>query len=122
MSGRLVVIAPLKTGALARARELLEEGPPFDLEQTRFNAHEVFITEQEVVFLFEGSAGSLTLEFPGEDPALWKAAAAWAECLAGRPRIARTAFAWRRIETSEGVTFASTPGPGDSEGGELYSP
>jgi hypothetical protein len=122
LSGRLVVIAPLKRGAVERARQLLEDGPPFDLERTRFDAHEVFITEQEVVFLFEGPADSLTLEFPGEDPALWKAAAAWAECLAGRPRIARTAFAWRRIETPEGVTFAPTPGPGDSEGGDLYSP
>jgi hypothetical protein len=122
LSGRLVVIAPLKRGAVAHARQLLDDGPPFDLERTRFDAHEVFITEQEVVFLFEGPADFLTLEFPGQDPALWKAAAAWAKCLAGRPRIARTAFAWRRIETPEGVTFASTPGPGDSEGGELYSP
>ena len=122
MSGRLVVIAPLKKGGLARARQLLEEGPPFELEQTRFDAHEVFVTEHEVVFLFEGPPGSTTLELPGQDPRLWKAAAAWAECLAGRPRIARAAFAWRRIETSEGVTFAPTPGPGDSEGGDLYSP
>lgn len=119
---RLVVIAPLKKGALARARELLEEGPPFELELTRFDAHEVFVTEQEVVFLFEGPASSVTLEVPGQNPALWKAAAAWAECLAGRPRIARRSFAWRRIETPEGVTFAATPGPGDSDGGELYSP
>jgi hypothetical protein len=119
---RLVVVAPLKDGTLARARELLEEGPPFDLEQTRFDAHQVFITEREVVFLFEGAHGSVTLDLPGQDPALWKAAAAWAACLAERPRIARTVFSWRRIETPEGVTFAPTPGPGDSEGGDLYSP
>lgn len=118
---RLVVVAPLKEGGRARAEKLLEQGPPFELERTRFDRHEVFVTEREVVFFFEGPAGSL-LELPGEDPTLWKAAEAWAECLAERPRIARTAFVWRRVENHEGMTFAATPGPGDSEGGELYSP
>lgn len=118
---RLVVVAPLKEGERTRAEKLLEQGPPFELERTRFDRHEVFVTEREVVFFFEGPAGSL-LELPGEDPTLWKAAAAWSKCLAGRPRVARRAFSWRRVEDREGILFAPTPGPGDSEGGDLYSP
>lgn len=118
----LVVVAPLKTGERARAEKLLEQGPPFELERTRFDRHEVFVTDKEVVFLFAGPDESGTLELPGEDPALWKAAAAWSRCLAERPRVARRAFGWRRVEDREGVSFAPTPGPGDSEGGELYSP
>lgn len=118
---RLVVVGPLKEGARTRAQELLENGPPFKLERTSFDRHEVFVTDHEVVFLFEGPPGSV-LELSGEDPTLWKAAAAWSQCLAGRPRVARSAFSWRRIEDCEGVSFAQTPGPGDSEGGDLYSP
>ena len=47
---RLVVVAPLKPGSEGRARELLDEGPPIDLENSRFDAHEVFVTAQEVIF------------------------------------------------------------------------
>ena len=94
---RLVVVAPLRPGAEARARELLNEGPPFDLEGSEFESHEVFVTPQEVVFLFEGNE---TLSFTAGDPALLGAAKAWAECLDGRPRIARSAFFWKRDEAS----------------------
>lgn len=118
---RLVVVAPLKEGSRTQAERLLEQGPPFELERTSFDRHEVFVTDHEVVFLFEGPPGSV-LEVSGEDPSLWKAAAAWSRCLAARPRVARSGFSWRRIEDREGVSFAPTPGPGDSEGGELYSP
>jgi hypothetical protein len=93
MSRRLVVVAPLKPGAEARARELLDQGPPFDLEGSKFDSHEVFVTPHEVVFVFEGSE---TLDFDADDPVLARAAQAWAECLDGRPRIARSAFSWAR--------------------------
>ena len=85
---RLVVIASLKPGGEARARELLDS--PFD-------SHEVFVTHEEVVFVFEGTAGEgETLRLAAEDPRLWRAAKAWSECLDGRPRIARSAFSWKR--------------------------
>jgi hypothetical protein len=90
---RLVVVAPLKPGSEARARELLDEGPPIDLESSRFDAHEVFVTPQEVIFVFEGSE---TLNFDAGDPGLLSAAKSWADCLDGRPRIARSAFFWKR--------------------------
>ena len=94
---RLVVVAPLKPGSEARARELLGEGPPIDLESSHFDAHEVFVTPQEVVFVFEGSAAEGgTLALSAGDPGLWRAAKAWAECLDGRPRVARSAFFWKR--------------------------
>ena len=83
---RLVVVAPLSPGGAERARELLDAGPPFDLEGSPFEAHDVFVTPNEVVFVFA---------------AVWRAAKAWAECLEGRPRVAREAFSWRRGKTSE---------------------
>ena len=93
---RLVVIAPLRPGGDARARELLDEGPPFDLADSPFDSHEVFVTPQEVVFVFEGATAGETLNLAAEDPRLWRAAKAWADCLDGRPRIARSAFSWKR--------------------------
>ncbi len=119
---RFVAVLPLKPGARDRAEALLREGPPFDLEQTQFDRHQVFLTDQEVVFVFEGEGPSHTLDLPAEDPALWKAAEGWRACLSDRPRVAVTAYSWARSEDEEGVSFTSTPGPGDSEGGELYSP
>lgn len=98
---RLVVVAALKPGGEARARELLDEGPPFELADSPFESHEVFVTPEEVVFVFEGTASAgETLSFAADDPGIWRAAKAWAECLDGRPRIARSAFSWDRDPAS----------------------
>jgi hypothetical protein len=98
---RLVVVAPLRPGGAEHARELLDAGPPFDLEGSRFDAHEVFVTPNEVVFVFDGGESSEALKLAAEDPAVWRAAKAWAECLEGRPRIAREAFSWIRGQASQ---------------------
>jgi hypothetical protein len=116
------VVVPLKKGARDQAAELLRRGPPFDLDETQFDRHYVFLTDREVVFAFEADEPGRTLQLSAEDPALWKAATAWGECMAGRPRIAATAFTWVRTTETEGVYFEPTPGPGDSDGGDLYSP
>lgn len=117
----LVVIVPLKEGAYEQARALLASGPPFDLEKTEFVRHRVHATKQEVVFVFD-SPGPATLRLPGEDVSLRKAAAAWQKLMAGRPRKAETLFSWTRAGAEEGVTYEATPGPGDSEGGDIYAP
>jgi hypothetical protein len=93
---RFVVVASLRAGARDEARLLIENGPPFDPEQTRLTAHEVFITEREVVFLFEGEEARKTVEELVGDPRLWRAATAWKACLDGRPRLADEAYAWTR--------------------------
>src|SRR5688572_8842285 len=118
----LVVVAPLKAAMVERARELLAEGPPFELEDSVFERHAVHLTDREAVFTFEGEGlPSATFALSAEDP-IWRAAAAWQECFADRPRIARTTFSWQRVQTPRGVSFEPTPGPGDSEGGDLFSP
>jgi hypothetical protein len=93
---RLVLVLPLREGASPRARELLHEGPPFELEATQLEHHEVFLTDREAVFVFETSGAEPPLVLQAENPWLWNAAAAWRECMAGRPRKAETAFAWKR--------------------------
>jgi hypothetical protein len=119
---RLVLVVPLKDGAREEARSLLAQGPPFDLEATDFDRHEVFLTECEVVFVFESRGSPATLRLPGEDPRVWKAAAAWQEVMAERPRKAETVYAWRRLGNTEAVFFDATPGPGDSDGGDVFAP
>ena len=93
---RLVLVVPLRAGAVARARELLAEGPPFELATTHLERHEVYLTEQEAVFVFEAPGETPPLELEAGNPSLRKAAAAWRECMAGRPRKAETAFSWAR--------------------------
>jgi|Tabmets5t2r1_1033131.scaffolds.fasta_scaffold207000_2 hypothetical protein len=93
---RLVLVVPLREGASARVRELLHEGPPFELEATQLEHHEVFLTNHEAVFVFETPGAAPPLVLQAENPWLWNAAAAWRECMAGRPRKAETAFAWKR--------------------------
>ena len=119
---QLVVVLPLKPGAEDRARELLAGGPPFELAETDFRGHAVHMTDREVIFLCEAEGKSATLTLPAEDRALWKAAAAWREVMDGKPRVARLAFSWARPEPSGDVFYESTPGPGDSDGGDLYPP
>jgi len=53
------------------------------------------------VFVFDGGESSEALKLTAEDPAVWRAAKAWAECLDGRPRIAREAFSWKRGQASQ---------------------
>jgi hypothetical protein len=93
---RLVVVAPLKPGARDAARLLIENGPPFDPATTALTAHEVFLTDREVVFVFEGEDARKTVEELVGDPGVWRAATAWKECLDGRPRLADETFVWAR--------------------------
>lgn len=94
---RLVVVVPLAQGAYGQARALLAEGPPFELEETRFVRHDVYLSPDEVVFVFEASGDEpATLSVRAADPSFWRAAAAWRPLMAGRPRTAETVFSWER--------------------------
>lgn len=119
---RLVLVVPLQEGVSDKARALLAQGPPFELLHTELDRHEVYLTESEVVFVFESPGSSATLRLPGEDPSLWKAAAAWQQLMAERPRRAETAYSWARPDNGEAVFFEPTPGPGDSDGGDVFAP
>jgi hypothetical protein len=90
----VVVVAPLKEGARDTARVLIAEGAPFDPSATPLVRHHVYLTDREVVFTFEGPDARATVERLVGDPDVWRAAAAWRECLAGRPRLAEETFSW----------------------------
>ncbi len=93
---RVVVVVPLRKARRAQAQELIQTGAPFDVETTPLEAHSVFLTDREAVFVFEGPDVRRFLEGLVRTPAAWKAAAAWKDCLSGRPRIAEEEYSWVR--------------------------
>jgi hypothetical protein len=118
---RIVVVIPLKSGTHERVRSILHNGPAFDPESAGLERHHVFLTEHEVVFLFEGTTPG-DLEALAADAKVWSAASEWAEVAAASPRVADDVYDWIRLEPPENVVYTPTPGPGDSEGGDLYAP
>lgn len=93
---RLVVVVPLADGARERARELLEQGPPFDPAATHLERHSAYLTDREAVFVFETPGDEPPLQLRAEDPALLYAAEAWRDLMAGRPRKAQPVYSWER--------------------------
>jgi len=116
---RAVLVLPLVEGAQERVAELLRGGPPFDPDEVGLGRHQVFLTEREAVFLFEA-------EVPGaadrllSSSQLWAAAAVWKDLVTGPPRLADNAFSWVRPREDDELSFEGTPGPGYSEGGDVF--
>ena len=83
------------------ARLLIESGPPFDPSETPLTGHHVHLTENEVIFAFEGPDAKAAVERLIGEASVLRAATAWRECLAGRPRIAEEIYGWDRgVDTS----------------------
>jgi glycine cleavage system aminomethyltransferase T len=95
---RVAVVVPLRPDAVETARQLVEEGPPFDLSATPLEGHCVHLTDHEVVFVFEGPNARDVVEHVVGEADVWQAATAWRALLAGKPRIAETVYSWRRPE------------------------
>jgi len=118
---RVVIVVPLQEGRRESARVLLGNGPPFDPESAGLERHHVFLTEEEVVFVFEADELD-AVERLASDPTLWEAIAGWNDLVAGPPRMAEDVYSWIRPHPSDEVSFAATPGAGDSEGGDVFAP
>ena len=102
---QLAIVARLKSGAEARAAELIAEGPPFEPDATGLERHAVYLSAGEVVFVFEGREVEWIVEQLVDDPLQWLAAEAldeWRPLVEGEPRIARPAYAWARESVAAG--------------------
>ena len=115
------VVVPLKPGARARVEELLAQGPPFDPRAAGLESHQVFVTDDEAIFVFEAAERD-ALDRLASDAPVWLAAAEWQQLAAAPPRVAQAAYSWHPVEAQDNVSFAPTPGPGDSEGGDVFAP
>jgi hypothetical protein len=104
---QVAVVLPLRRARISMARELVAQGPPFDPAVLGLRRHEVYLTEAEAVFIFEGPNVRRMLERLTRDPTLWQAGLAWRRCVGGRPRLLTEpprasgppAFSW----TADGV-------------------
>jgi hypothetical protein len=92
----VAVVVPIRRGRVEEARRLVEEGPPFDVEQLALERHHVFVSEREVVFFFEGKSAAGAVDGLSRSPDVLKAAVRWRGILAGRPRLAEARFGWTR--------------------------
>lgn len=86
----LAVVVPLKPACLARARKLLEAGPPLDPAALGLSSHQVYLSEDEAVFVFRGPNVSSRVGKAMRSPALWRAGLAWQGCIAGQPSVLRS--------------------------------
>lgn len=116
---RAVLVLPLLEGAAPAVAELLRKGPPFDPDEVGLQRHQVLLTENEAIFVFEADSAQAADRLLSSSR-LWAAAAGWKDLVAGPPRIADDVYSWTRPPVDEYVSFEATPGPGDSEGGDLF--
>ena len=99
---RAVIVVPLREDAREEAAALIRSGPPFDLQGAGLDRHEVYLTEREAIFVFEGDPSAL-----GDHLAEWsvfrKAVAAWRPLVDGQARYGDPVFTWspRRGSTSQ---------------------
>lgn len=97
---RLALIALLKPGTEVQAEELIAMGPPFDLTQSGFVRHCVFLSASEVVFVFEAHEVEWLVDdlLAGQflHHVLAEMLEAWRPLVEGEPRIAREKFFWER--------------------------
>jgi hypothetical protein len=96
---QVAIVVTLKPDAADKARQLLEHGPPFDPAHHGFERHSVFLSANELVFVFEGPEVEWKLDDLVDDPlgaTVREALDAWRPLVAGEPRVARTAYSWER--------------------------
>jgi hypothetical protein len=96
---RVAVVVPIKRGTAEAARQLVEEGPPFEIEHLGLERHHVFLSEREVVFVFDGESATTAVNTLLRSPDVLRAAVRWRRILAGRPRLAEERFDWARTST-----------------------
>lgn len=97
--GRLAIIARLESGSEELAAELIAKGVPFDLEESGFERHSVFLSATEVIFVFEGPEVESRLDEVVGDPfrsLLSEAFDEWRPLLDAPPRVARERYSWER--------------------------
>jgi hypothetical protein len=92
----VAVVVPIRRGTAESARRLVEEGPPFEVERLRLERHHVFVSEREVVFVFEGDSATAALDALSRSRQVLNEAVRWRGILAGRPRLAEERFGWTR--------------------------
>jgi hypothetical protein len=96
---RVAVVAELRPGSRERAGQILAEGAPYELAESGFQRHSVFLAEETVVFVFEGSGIERLVRDLVDDPTRSAAFSVWGPLLQGTPALAREEFYWEAGRT-----------------------
>jgi hypothetical protein len=94
---QIAIVARLKPGVGPRAAELIEAGPPFDLQDAGFERHTVFLSSSEVIFVFEGDDVTWLVDKLVDQSFAWELNEAfkeWRPLVEQDPRVARPCYAW----------------------------
>jgi hypothetical protein len=91
---RVAVIATLRPGSRERAEEILAEGAPYELAETGFRRHSVFLAEEAVVFVFEGFGIEALVRDLVNDPTRSATFSVWGPLLDATPTLAHEEFYW----------------------------
>ena len=91
---RIVLVLPLDEQTIEQARALVASGPTFDPAEAGLERHEVFFTDREAVFLFEGPDVSNAVQRLAGDQSVFRSAVEWRLLLTAAPRLARPAYSW----------------------------
>jgi hypothetical protein len=100
---RLMIVAGLHEGAHEEAEALIAKGPPFDPGELGFHRHSVYLTADEIVFLFEAPEVEWIVNDIVDDPALSATFRPWQKLIDGTPRLAHERFYWSRDEGKLGL-------------------
>ena len=91
---RILVALKLRPGSRERAHELLRAGPPFDPSRSALALLDVFLLEDEALFLFQTDGADDLVELV--KPNFWQAAAGWRELMSGGVSLAEHVYSWAR--------------------------
>jgi len=92
---RVAVVATLVPGSRERAAQIIARGAPYGLKLAGFQRHSVFLADEAVVFVFEGSQIEGLVRDLVNDRASSAEFAVWAPLLQGTPVLAREEFFWQ---------------------------
>jgi hypothetical protein len=97
---RFVLTARLKPDGRERAEMLLAEHAAFGAEQLEaaFDRHAIFLSETEVIFLFEGQGAPEAVRALFNDPARSTLVGHWLPLFDGPLHRAAEAYFWRRAD------------------------
>ena len=90
---REAIVIPIRPDMRREAEALVENGPPFDPSEYGLSSHEVFVTDHEVIFVFDGSPAVFSQHL-ANDEAVFEAAEAWRPLIDGPLRLGLQAYAW----------------------------
>ena len=93
-SNQVAVVARIREGTGARARELIAQGPPFDPRELGFGSLAVYLSPGEVIFHFEGKDAAQKLADLIDDMVVSASFSAWAPLLEGTPKLAHESYFW----------------------------